>query len=72
MSEIVISDEQLDFLERVAAGRRLPLADRKQDRVRQKCRRDGLAEVLMNPRRWVITDLGADALSMYSPQRGDW
>jgi hypothetical protein len=54
--------DELDFLQRVRDGRRLRLADRYQDRVRQRMRRAGLVEVLMEPRRWSITDLGRRAL----------
>lgn len=57
-----LTPEHRDFLERVRDGRRLGLADRAEDRVRQTCRRRGLAEVIMNPRRWVITEAGRKAL----------
>ena len=57
-----LTAEERDFLERVRDGRVLKLADRPQDRVRQSCRRRGLAEVAMNPRRWVITESGRNAL----------
>jgi hypothetical protein len=57
-----LTTEERDFLERVRDGRVLKLADRPQDRVRQSCRRRGLAEVVMNPRRWVITPAGRNAL----------
>lgn len=58
-----LTDDQRDFLERVRDGRRLKLADRSEDRVRQACRRLGLAEVVMHPRRWIITPSGRSALS---------
>jgi hypothetical protein len=53
---------QREFLERLRDGRRLGLADRVEDRARQKCRRLGYAVVVVNPRRWVITDAGLAAL----------
>lgn len=57
-----LTPEHRDFLERVRDHRVLPLADRAQDRVRQFCRQNGLAEVVMKPRRWVITEAGRKAL----------
>ena len=57
-----LTDRELDFLSRVHVGARLRLADREEDRIRQKMRRAGYAEVLMNPRRWVITPDGRQAL----------
>lgn len=59
---VKLTSAERDFLERVRDGRRLPLADDVQDKARQKTRRLGLAEVVMNPRRWVITDAGRAAL----------
>lgn len=56
-----LTEAQRDFLERVRDGRRLALADRAQDKVRQQCRRAGWAEVLMNPRRWSVTAAGTQA-----------
>jgi hypothetical protein len=53
MSEM-LTEEQADFLRRVRSGYGLPLADRKQDRLRQALRR--------NPRRWMITAQGNTAL----------
>lgn len=47
-----------EFLECVRDGRPLGLADRAQDRVRQRCRNSGLAKVVKNPRRWVLTEAG--------------
>lgn len=63
MSGVKLTNEQRDFLERVRDGRRLKSADRSEDRVRQFCRQNGLAEVVANPRRWVITEAGRLALS---------
>jgi predicted N-formylglutamate amidohydrolase len=57
-----LTKEQRDFLQRVRDGQPLSLADRREDRVRQYCRRNGLASVLMKPRRWVITTAGRTAL----------
>lgn len=58
-----LTKAEVEFLRRVRDGHRLPLADRTQDRVRQGCRRRGLAEVAMKPRRWALTDLGRAALA---------
>jgi hypothetical protein len=58
-----LTADHLDFLRRVRDGQRLALADRHEDRIRQSLRRAGLAKVVMNPRRWVITDAGRRALS---------
>lgn len=57
MREKLNSDE-LDFLIRVSEGRRLRPADRHEDRFRQRLRKKGLVEVLMNPRRWSVTPAG--------------
>lgn len=57
-----LTEAQRDFLQRVSNGTRLKLADRQEDRVRQFCRREGLAAVVMNPRRWTITPAGRAAL----------
>ena len=59
---MMLTPQEIDFLTRVRDGLRLALADRKEDRVRQRVRKAGLAEVVMNPRRWVITDAGRRAL----------
>jgi hypothetical protein len=57
-----LTDDQIDFLTRVRDGRRLKFADRAEDRVRQSCRRTGLAQVEKVPRRWTITEAGRLAL----------
>lgn len=57
-----LDPEERDFLERVRYGKQLGLADRRQDRVRQRCRKWNLVQVEMKPRRWVITDLGRAVL----------
>lgn len=57
-----MTNQQAEFLLRLRDGRPLGLADRVEDRARQWCRRNGLAEVLPNPRRWVITEAGRKAL----------
>lgn len=62
MGEMTLTQAQREFLECLRDGGKLPLADRAEDRVRQKCRRLGYAAVVMNPRRWVITDAGREAL----------
>ncbi|MCZ7488232.1 hypothetical protein [Rhizobium rhizogenes] len=59
---VKLTKSERDFLERVRDGRPLPSADRKQDRARQSVRRLGFAEVVMRPRRWIITDAGRAAL----------
>lgn len=53
-----LDDRARCFLRRVCAGQKLRLADREEDRARQKCRRLGLVEVVMNPRRWIARPLG--------------
>ena len=57
-----LTDDEMDFLLRLLSGKKLQIADRKQDKVRQRMRRSGFAEVVMNPRRWVITEAGKSAL----------
>jgi hypothetical protein len=57
-----LSPDERDFLARLRDGSRLKLADRKEDRVRQKLRKLGFAAVVMGPRRWVLTDAGRTAL----------
>lgn len=57
-----LTPAHIDFLERVQNGRKLKLADRKEDRVRQACRKAGLVEVLPEPRRWFITSACRAAL----------
>ena len=58
----MLSERELEFLSRVATGVRLRLADREEDRIRQRMRQAGFAEVVMSPRRWIITPAGRDAL----------
>ncbi len=65
-----LSKAQRDFLEGVGYGRPLRHADRAEDRVRQWCRRNGLAEVVRNPRRWVLTEAGRAALKDQSQPAG--
>ena len=55
--------EKKDFLFRVKHNRALKISNRNQDRIRQACRRDGYAKVVMNPRRWVITPEGENYLN---------
>lgn len=57
-----LTGEQGEFLECVRDGGSLKLAERKDDPVRQFCQRKGVTSVLVNPRRWVITTRGRDAL----------
>ena len=65
-----MTDEEYDFVRRV--GHRLPLklADRKEDKVRQKCRKAGWVEVLKNPRRWSITNSGLEQLYRHPDKTG--
>lgn len=58
-----LTPDHMDFLTRVRDGHRLKLADRVEDRVRQDCRRLGLAQVVMAPRRWQFTLSGIRALA---------
>ncbi|WP_164834488.1 hypothetical protein [Sinorhizobium meliloti] len=62
-----LTDREKDFLSRVKVGARLRLADRDEDKVRQRMRRLGFAEVVMNPRRWVLTEAGRQALEEPTP-----
>lgn len=57
-----LTKDQAEFLQRIMNGKHPGLADRKADKARQFCRRNGLATIVMNPRRWVITDAGHKAL----------
>ncbi len=58
-----LTPDERDFLSRIRDSRRLRLADRQEDKIRQRMRRAGFAEVVMNPRRWVITEAGRAALA---------
>jgi len=69
-AEPSLADRELDFLRRLRDGHSLRVADRVEDRVRQRCRKAGLAQVLQEPRRWVITDAGRAALSTNTSDRG--
>jgi hypothetical protein len=69
-SRLALSERELDFLRRLRDGERLRLADYEEDRVRQRLRKAGLAQVLQAPRRWVITDAGRAALSTNTSDRG--
>ncbi len=53
-----LGPSEIDFLHDVCDGRKPGLADRREDRARQRCRRKGLVKVVKNPRRWVATPLG--------------
>lgn len=57
-----LTPREHDFLIRVRDSRDLRIADRDEDKARQKMRRLGYAEVLPSPRRWVITEAGRLAL----------
>lgn len=58
-----INAQETEFLERVESGSELRIADRDEDKVRQRMRRLGYVEFVMIGRRWVITDAGRNALS---------
>lgn len=53
-----LTKDHLRFLDDVAEGRRMRLADRAEDRVRQHCRRLGLVAWCGKPVRWQISGLG--------------
>lgn len=55
--------DEIDFLTAVKNGSQLRIADRAEDKTRQRMRKAGYAEVVMNPRRWAITDAGRQALA---------
>lgn len=55
-----LSAREFEFLDRIQKGQRPRLADREEDKARQRVRRLGLAEVVMNPRRWVLTKSGSE------------
>lgn len=59
---VKLTNPERDFLERVRDSRPLKIADRKEDKVRQRVKKLGLAECVMGPRRWIITDAGRAAL----------
>lgn len=63
MSGVRLTDQERDFLQRLRDGQGLRPAYRDEDRARQKCRKAGLAVVLMDPRRWEITPAGRIALN---------
>lgn len=59
-----LTDRERDFMQRVLNGGALRLADREEDKVRQKVRRAGFAVVKMQPRRhWEITESGKAVLA---------
>lgn len=58
-----LSAKEIEFLVRLRDQKALALADRYEDRARQRMRRLGFAEVLKSPRRWHITDAGRAALA---------
>lgn len=57
-----LTEHEIQFLDALHHGLKLGLASREQDKARQKMRRLGFAKVVMNPRRWVITPAGREAL----------
>lgn len=58
-----LDSEQRSFLKALTSGDRPPPANRRQDRVRQKLQRLGLAKFDHCAWRWLITDAGRRALS---------
>lgn len=58
----VVDPDWMDFLRKIDAGERPGLADRRADKVRQGCRRAGLAVIVPKPRRWQITSAGRAVL----------
>lgn len=59
-----LTDEHVELIRRIRDGRVLPLADRRQDRIRQKCRKAGLIQCVSSPRRWVVTQMGLHVLAL--------
>ena len=55
---VKLTKDELRFLEDVRCRRRPGVADRVADRMRQRLRKAGIVEVVMNPRRWQLTDKG--------------
>lgn len=53
-----LSKAHFRFLDAIYSGRKPGLADRDEDKVRQKCRRLGLVAWCGKPVRWQITGLG--------------
>lgn len=61
-TEPQLTPAERDFLEQVARGKVEPVVYREDDKARQRMRRAGYAEVVMKPRRWVLTDAGRKLL----------
>lgn len=53
-----LTEAQRRFLEAVYRGRPPGIADRDEDKVRQRCRKLGLVAWCGKPARWQISDLG--------------
>ena len=58
-----LTDRERDFLIRLRERQALRPADRDEDKVRQRCRRAGLAYFGGSPCRWHISDAGCAALA---------
>jgi hypothetical protein len=58
-----LTSAHMRFLKDIWADDRLRPADRNEDKIRQYCRRKGLAEVKKNPRRWELTARGLEVLN---------
>jgi hypothetical protein len=65
-----LNPSEAEFLKRVCDARRLRLADRKEDRARQMCRRLGLVHVVLNPRRWEALPLGQQVRTILEKNNG--
>lgn len=58
-----LTKAEAEFLERLNRNYPLKLADRKEDRARQGCRRKGLASWGGKPKRWRLTEAGRTFLT---------
>lgn len=67
--QVGLNKGHVDFLARLRDRRSLRSADRAEDRIRQYCRKHGLAEVLSGPRRWSITQKGLETLKKTLEER---
>jgi len=65
-----LTKAQAEFLAAVCDARKLGLADRAADKVRQSLRRAGLVHVVQNPRRWVAKPLGLAVRAHLTDQEG--
>lgn len=63
MNAITLTHLEREFLMTLRRGEKVRGSERPEDRARQRMRKLGFAKVVMNPRRWVITQDGIQALS---------